>query len=296
MSHRHPLVRQYQRCLNDESGRKGRCYGRADKRCVRPVFLGRCWLHDRIYRRTVMGYACSERRLFEVDGVYEGRVICRKGRRRISHDYTLLTRAPVAVDTETELRAAWGNPRVTAIDVTADIFLRACERGDPMRESPRPGAPGRTRPHAAADVLREAAAASGRDRVRRAPERDADSRRQRRAGRRRRDARRDRGHRLHDQAEPGRGAGRRGHVAASRHDRPLGPHRQPGQRRRRRRVRAARRHPGLRLDPQRQPRRRLRRRARLDRRHPRRAQPPRRQHDRRRRRRASTPTRTATSR
>ena len=132
------FVRRYQRCLNDESGRKGRCYGRADKRCVRPVFLGRCWLHDRIYRRTVMGYACTERRLFEVDGVYEGRVICRKGRRRISHGYTLLTKAPVAVDTEAELRAAWGNPRVTAIDVTADIFLRACERGDPMRESPRP--------------------------------------------------------------------------------------------------------------------------------------------------------------
>ena len=40
--------------------------------------------------------------------------------------------------TESELRAAWGNPRVTAIDVTADIFLRACEVGDPMRESARP--------------------------------------------------------------------------------------------------------------------------------------------------------------
>ena len=132
------VVRRYQRCLNSERGRKGGCYGRAERRCTRPVFLGRCWLHERIYRRTVMRYRCRERRLYEVDGVYEGRVICRKGRRRISHSFTLLTKAPVAVDTESELRAAWGNPRVTAIDVTADIFLRACERGDPMRESPRP--------------------------------------------------------------------------------------------------------------------------------------------------------------
>ncbi len=27
---------------------------------------------------------------------------------------------------------------MTAIDVTADIFLRACELGDPIRESARP--------------------------------------------------------------------------------------------------------------------------------------------------------------
>ena len=132
------FVRRYQSCLNSERGRKGGCYGRAERRCVRPVFLGRCWLRERIYRRIVMGYRCSERRLHEVDGVYEGRVMCRNGRRRISHDYTLLGKAPVTVDTESELRAAWGNPRVTAIDVGADIFLRACELGDPMRESPRP--------------------------------------------------------------------------------------------------------------------------------------------------------------
>jgi len=75
-----------------------------------------------------MGYACTERRQYEVDGVYEGSVICRQRRRRISHGYTLLSAAPLAVDTESDLRAAWANPRVTAIDVTADIFLRACER------------------------------------------------------------------------------------------------------------------------------------------------------------------------
>jgi hypothetical protein len=132
------VVRRYQRCLNSERGRKGGCYGRAERRCTRPVFLGRCWLRERVYRRIVKGYHCRERRQYEVDGVYEGRVMCRKGRRRISHGYTLLGTAPVAVDTESELRAAWGNPRVTAIDVRADIFLRACELGDPMRESPRP--------------------------------------------------------------------------------------------------------------------------------------------------------------
>jgi hypothetical protein len=131
------LVRRYQRCLSSADGRRGRCYGRVDKRCVRPVFLGRCWLRDRFYRRRVMGYSCSERRLYEAGNVYEGRVLCGDGRRRVSHSYTLVTGKPVAVDTESELRAAWGNPRVRAIDVTADIFLRACERGDPMRESSR---------------------------------------------------------------------------------------------------------------------------------------------------------------
>jgi predicted outer membrane repeat protein len=132
------VVRRYQSCLNSESGRKGRCYRRVDTRCVRRVFLGRCWLRDRFFQRRVMGYRCTERRLYEVEGIYEGRVMCSKGRRRISHRYTLLAEKPLAVDTESELRAAWGNPRVTAIDVTADIALRACELGDPMRESARP--------------------------------------------------------------------------------------------------------------------------------------------------------------
>ena len=132
------LVRRYQRCLNSEAGRNRRCYSRVDKRCVRPVFLGRCWLRDRLLRRQVGGYRCTERRLYEVRGLYEGRVMCRKGRGRISHGYTLHNGKPVSVGRESELRAAWGNPRVTAIDVTADIFLRACEVGDPMRESARP--------------------------------------------------------------------------------------------------------------------------------------------------------------
>jgi hypothetical protein len=132
------LVRRYQRCLVSESGRNRRCYSRIEKRCVRPVFLGRCWLRDRFFRRRTLGYGCTERRLYEAEGLYEGRVMCRKGRRRVSHSYTLYTEKTVSVDTERELRAAWGNPRVTAIDVTADIFLRACELGDPMRESARP--------------------------------------------------------------------------------------------------------------------------------------------------------------
>jgi hypothetical protein len=45
---------------------------------------------------------------------------------------------PVVVDTGAELRAAWSDPRVTEIEVAADIFLQACKRGEPIRESPWP--------------------------------------------------------------------------------------------------------------------------------------------------------------
>jgi predicted outer membrane repeat protein len=133
------VVRAYQRCLTRESGRVDRCYRRVDTRCVQPVFLGGCRKRQRFMRRIVKGYRCTERRFYEIRGRYEGRVTCRKGRRkRINHRYTLFTGDPVAVGTEAELRAAWANPRVTEIDVTNDIFLRACEAGDPMRESTRP--------------------------------------------------------------------------------------------------------------------------------------------------------------
>ena len=60
------LVRRYQRCLKSESGRNRRCYSRIEKRCVRRVFLGRCWLRERLLRRQVRGYGCTERRLYEV--------------------------------------------------------------------------------------------------------------------------------------------------------------------------------------------------------------------------------------
>jgi hypothetical protein len=42
------------------------------------------------------------------------------------------------IDTEVELRRAWADPRRTEIDLTADIFLRNCRAGDPIRESPYP--------------------------------------------------------------------------------------------------------------------------------------------------------------
>ncbi len=132
------IVSRYQRCLNSEDGRNASCYGRVEKRCVRPTFLGRCWMRDRVFRRRVSGYACTEQRAYEVRGFYEGRVLCRHRTRRVSHGYTLIPDEPLAVSTESELRAAWRNPRVTAIDVMADVFLRACELGDPLRESPRP--------------------------------------------------------------------------------------------------------------------------------------------------------------
>jgi hypothetical protein len=43
-----------------------------------------------------------------------------------------------AVDTESQLRSAWTDPRRRRIDLGADIVLRDCETGDPIRESPYP--------------------------------------------------------------------------------------------------------------------------------------------------------------
>jgi predicted outer membrane repeat protein len=133
------LVRGYQRCLNKDRGRERTCYDRIESRCIRPVFLSGCRERERFMRRTVNGWHCTERRFYEIRDQYEGDVTCRKsGRRRISHSYTLFADEPVVVSTESELRAAWANPRTTAIVVTKDIVLRACETGDPMRESGRP--------------------------------------------------------------------------------------------------------------------------------------------------------------
>ena len=42
------------------------------------------------------------------------------------------------VGTEAELRAAWADPRRQRIDLAADIYLRNCRVGDPIRESPYP--------------------------------------------------------------------------------------------------------------------------------------------------------------
>ena len=44
----------------------------------------------------------------------------------------------MTVDTEAELRAAWTDPRQTAIELDADIFLQACSSGEPIRESAWP--------------------------------------------------------------------------------------------------------------------------------------------------------------
>src|SRR5918997_853371 len=45
---------------------------------------------------------------------------------------------PTGITTETELRKAWADPLETSIRLTADIFLRQCLTGDPIRESARP--------------------------------------------------------------------------------------------------------------------------------------------------------------
>ena len=55
----------------------------------------------------------------------------------------MLVPSPATADdalvlTETQLRAAWGDPLRTRIDLGADITLRDCHLGDPIRESPYP--------------------------------------------------------------------------------------------------------------------------------------------------------------
>jgi hypothetical protein len=131
------VVRAYQRCLVRPSGRAGGCYDRVYRRCVQPVFLGRCRTADRFFRRTIKGYRCTERRLYPIRGDYDANVACVRGRRPIDHGYTLFKDTGVAVGTEPELRAAWANPRFSSIEVTSDIVLHACRLGDPIRESSR---------------------------------------------------------------------------------------------------------------------------------------------------------------
>jgi hypothetical protein len=130
------LVRAYQRCLR-RAGTSG-CYRRVDRRCIQPVFLGRCRTYDRYYRRSLLGYRCTERRLYPVDGRYDANVTCVNGRRRIDHGYTLFPSDSVVVRSEAELRAAWANPRLTSIEVAKNIVLHACRIGDPIRESSNP--------------------------------------------------------------------------------------------------------------------------------------------------------------
>lgn len=128
------LVRAYQRCL--ERRRPSGCYRRVDRRCVQRAFLDRCRSYDRFFRRTAIGYRCVERRLYPIGGRYDANVTCVRGRRRIDHGYTLFPGASAVVRRESELRAAWANPRFTAIELANDIVLRACRLGDPIRESP----------------------------------------------------------------------------------------------------------------------------------------------------------------
>ncbi|HVD70033.1 MAG TPA: choice-of-anchor Q domain-containing protein [Actinomycetota bacterium] len=45
---------------------------------------------------------------------------------------------PELVSTEAELRKAWADPLQTSIKLTADIFMRSCKTGGPIRESLRP--------------------------------------------------------------------------------------------------------------------------------------------------------------
>ena len=70
---------------------------------------------------------------------------CRARGPRVLRDAPRIERAviagagsPLAVGTESQLRKAWADPLQTSIVLTADIALRACLFGGPIRESMRP--------------------------------------------------------------------------------------------------------------------------------------------------------------
>ena len=126
----------------------------------------------------------------------------------------------VTVESEAELRAAWSDPRQTTIELNADIFLRACKTGEPIRESPWPMTSTATVTRCARPASRSGAA-PGRHRVRAARGHRPHPRRQRRprAPRSRRAAR-SRSSTRAMIAEPGRGAGRRRLLHAAGDGRP----------------------------------------------------------------------------
>ena len=132
------LVSRYQRCLTSAAGRERGCYDAIRRLCVQPEFLGGCRTYDRFFNRRFAGLRCVERRVGAIGSRYDASVTCSDGKRRVDHAYTLFKTTSVVVDTETELRAAWANPRMESIAVTRDIVLRACRTGDPIRESPVP--------------------------------------------------------------------------------------------------------------------------------------------------------------
>ena len=156
------LVRHYQRCLNSEAGRNRRCYSRIDKRCVRPVFLGRCWLRDRFFRRQVRGLPLYRAAVVRGPGPLRG---TRDVQQRQAADQSQLH----APQREARLgghgvRAAGGVGQPARHRDRRDRrHLPARLRGGgPDARVEAPGPAGRAWPHAAADVLREAPAPAGR--------------------------------------------------------------------------------------------------------------------------------------
>ena len=57
---------------------------------------------------------------------------------QIDEELGLPTAAALPVRTEAKLREAWADPLQTSIRLEADIFLRSCRSGGPIRESARP--------------------------------------------------------------------------------------------------------------------------------------------------------------
>ena len=138
LPHRARLVRTYQRCLNSARPRRG-CYGRVDPRCVQPD-VPRALPDARPLlpaegARLPLHRAAAVR----VAGRYEGTVICRSGRRRIDHSYTLLHGTVRSRSGRSGAAGGVGQPaRDRDRRHGATSSCAPASIGDPIRESARP--------------------------------------------------------------------------------------------------------------------------------------------------------------
>ncbi|MBO9534388.1 MAG: hypothetical protein J7513_15555 [Solirubrobacteraceae bacterium] len=127
-----------QRCLALPAASAGRCQSTPRRVCTARASGGRCGSWERRWVRRVGGYRCEERRSYVVRTQWNGDVACVRRGVLVAYGYTLFSGEPVTVGAEWELRAAWANPRVSRIVLSADITFSACELGDPLREAAGP--------------------------------------------------------------------------------------------------------------------------------------------------------------
>ena len=107
------LVRAYQSCLERERGRVGGCYDRIDRRCVQPEFLGRCRTYDRFYLRR--RFRCIERRRSGSEAPTTPTSPAQGPAPDRPQLHAVHEHGESRSGREPELRAAWANPRISAI-------------------------------------------------------------------------------------------------------------------------------------------------------------------------------------